>query len=124
LEEADWRRFLIEELVVSPLRKRFATFYGTYRFSAVYSQEPATDPCPQPDDSNPHPPTLFFKICFSIILTLLSQGVSSSGLLNKIQNVFLIPPICAIFPVQLIILDLVTLFGDGAQFTEQLATLR
>jgi hypothetical protein len=32
--------------------------------SLPYSQEPATGPCPEPDASSPHPPTLFPKDTF------------------------------------------------------------
>jgi hypothetical protein len=28
--------------------------------SVPCSQEPATGPCPEPDESTPHPPTLFY----------------------------------------------------------------
>jgi hypothetical protein len=46
--------------------------------------------------------------------------------MNKIEYAFLIPLIYAIFPVPLILFDLVTLIiiGDGPQLAEQLATLQ
>jgi hypothetical protein len=30
------------------------------------SQEPATLPCPEPDESSSHPHILFLKICFNV----------------------------------------------------------
>jgi hypothetical protein len=43
------------------------------------SQEPATSPYPVPDEFIPHPPTLFFKISFNIILpSAMSRGSSGS----------------------------------------------
>jgi len=37
--------------------------------SLPFSQQPATGPCPEPDESSPHRPTLFLcKIHFNITL--------------------------------------------------------
>jgi hypothetical protein len=53
-----WSRVLLEKLRVNAqLVKIFPAFYGNG--SLLRSQEPATCPYPEPNESNPHPQTLF-----------------------------------------------------------------
>jgi hypothetical protein len=33
-----WRRFLLDELIISQLVKKFPSFYGTQRFSTMFSR--------------------------------------------------------------------------------------
>jgi hypothetical protein len=47
-------------LIVAWRVKKFLVFYGI-QSSLPCSQESATSPCPEPDESNPHPPTSFLK---------------------------------------------------------------
>jgi hypothetical protein len=36
--------------------------------------EPATGPCPEPDESNPHSPVYFLKVSFNVVLFASSGG--------------------------------------------------
>jgi len=49
---------LIEKLIIIQLVKKFPHFIET-EGSLPYSQELATGPYPEPDESSPHLPTLF-----------------------------------------------------------------
>jgi hypothetical protein len=44
--------------MVIQLINKFCTCYGT-EGSLLSSQQPATGLCPKPEESSPHPPTLF-----------------------------------------------------------------
>jgi hypothetical protein len=65
--------------------------------SLLCSQEPASGPYPEPDESNPHPPT---PVSLRSILMLLSHlclalpsGLSPSGVPTKILYALLIYPV-------------------------------
>jgi len=45
---------LLEKLTITQLVKKFLAFCGTLRLV-----RPDTSPCSEPDESNPHPLTLF-----------------------------------------------------------------
>jgi hypothetical protein len=49
---------LVEKLPVAQLLKNFATFFRREGL-LPWSQEPATDPYPEPDKTNPYHPSLF-----------------------------------------------------------------
>jgi hypothetical protein len=79
--------------------------------SLPYSQHPATNPFPEPDESSPHLPT---PIPFRSVLILslhLSPGLSNdlfhSRLPTKILYTFLTSPKCATWSAHLIFLDLI-----------------
>jgi hypothetical protein len=50
---------VLENLIISQLVKEFPPFYGLHKDSLLYSQEPATAPYPESDESSPHIPILF-----------------------------------------------------------------
>jgi hypothetical protein len=67
-----WSWALLEMLPIVKLLKNFPAFYGTRRFITC-SQEPSTDPCPKPHESNPYHPILsldphlgLLSVCFSL----------------------------------------------------------
>jgi hypothetical protein len=63
-----WSRVLLEKLTVIQLVKKFTAFYGT-KCSLLFSHEPITGSCPDPDESSPQLPTLFLsEINSNIIL--------------------------------------------------------
>jgi hypothetical protein len=66
------------------------------------SQEPATCPYPEQDQSNPCHPSHFSQINFNIILA------STPRFAVKIQYAPLLSPIRATYPVHLSFLDLIT----------------
>jgi hypothetical protein len=83
------------------------------------SQELSTDPCPEPDQSNPiqsnphHPISLRSILISSTHLRIdLPSGLFSSGFLT----IFLFSPIRATCPVHLILLDLITLIILGEDY--------
>jgi hypothetical protein len=83
------------------------------------SQEPATGPCPEPDESSPHPP-LFISLRSILMLSPhirlgLPSGIFPSGFPTKILHAILIYPIRATSPTHLTFLDLITLiiFGEA-----------
>jgi hypothetical protein len=51
-KQTPWNRGLLEKLTVTQLVKKFAAFYGTQKFIT------STGLYPEPDESNPHLPTL------------------------------------------------------------------
>jgi len=55
-----------EKLIVAQLISKFPAFYGT-RYSLPCSQQPAIASYPKPDESSPHFPPYFPKICFNIV---------------------------------------------------------
>jgi hypothetical protein len=54
------RRALIENSMVAQLVKKFPAFYGTRRFTTMFTRT-VTGPYPGPDESNPHFHTLFLS---------------------------------------------------------------
>jgi hypothetical protein len=73
-----------------------------HEVSLPYSQEPATGPYPEPDESSPHPPTVSYR-CILILPLHLRQAIPS-GLLRssfptKILCAFLISPCTAMLHV-------------------------
>jgi hypothetical protein len=56
-----WSTVLLEKLTVSQLVKKFPTFME-HESSLPYSQEPATGPYPEPDESNPYLTTIFLYV--------------------------------------------------------------
>ena len=75
--------------------------------SLPYSQEPATYPHLEPDQSTPCHPTYFLKITFNIILGLPS-GLCPSGFPPKLCMHLSSPPIRIICPAHLSLLDFIT----------------
>jgi len=76
------------------------------------SQEPATGPCSESDESSPQLPTLSVRsiLILSAHLHLLLQSVLfSSGLPTKIVYEFITSPMSATRPVHLILLNLIIL---------------
>jgi hypothetical protein len=53
-----WSRVLLDKMIFAQLAKKFPSFIEP-EVSLPYSQEPATGPCPEPDESSPRPHTLF-----------------------------------------------------------------
>jgi len=53
-----WSKVLFEKLNSCSASEDIAVFCGNHRF-ITYSQEPTTGPYPEPDESSPHPHTLF-----------------------------------------------------------------
>jgi hypothetical protein len=81
--------------------------------SSPHSQQPATGPCPEPVESNPHPPK---PISLRSILTPSSHlclgfpsGLFPSGFPTKTLYTFLSSPMRVTCPVHLIRLDLTCL---------------
>jgi hypothetical protein len=59
---------LLEKLIVAAqVGNKFPAFYGTPRLITVFTRA-TTGPYPEPDESSPHPLTLFLEINFNIIL--------------------------------------------------------
>lgn len=53
-----WRAVSYLDKWVAQLVKKFSTLYRTWKFISI-SQQPATGPYPEPEESSPHPPTFF-----------------------------------------------------------------
>jgi len=74
--------------------------------SLLYSQEPATYPYPEPDQSSPCPPSHFLKIQFYIVFPFTpgpSKWFLPSGLPTKTLHDPLLYPLLATCPANLII---------------------
>ena len=85
-------RNLLVKLIVPQLTNNLSTFYQTQSFTML--QEPATCPCPQPDQSNPCLPSCFLKISFNVFHPSMpgsSQWSFRSGFLNKRYAYFISP---------------------------------
>lgn len=54
-------RALCENLIVAQLVRKFPEIYGNL-----------PHPCPPLDELSPYPPNVFFKICFNMLLSMLS----------------------------------------------------
>jgi len=84
------------------------------------SQHPDTGSYPEPDASSTHLPTLFLILSFYLRIGL-PNGRFPPGFPNKILDAFLIPPMHATFPANLVLLDLSILiifdeaYSDGQQ---------
>jgi hypothetical protein len=80
--------------------------------SSPHSQQPATGPCPEPVESNPHPQASLPKIHLDPILPPTpwsSKWSLSSGFPTKTLYTFLSSPMRATCPAHLIRLDLTCL---------------
>jgi hypothetical protein len=83
--------------------------------SSPHSQQPATDPYPEPDESTPHPPTSLPKVHFDPILP--STTWSFKWLFpSDFPITFLPSPMCATCPAHLIPLDLICLTVSGEEY--------
>jgi hypothetical protein len=67
--------FLLQKLIVTQLIKKFSAFLET-EGSLPCSQQPATGPCPVPDESSPHFPPYFRKIHSNIKRRDSSVGIA------------------------------------------------
>jgi len=65
------------------------------------SQDSATGPYPDPDESNPQPHTYFPKIHSNIIFPSAPSGLFSSGIPFKLLYAFLISPMHVTSPAHL-----------------------
>jgi hypothetical protein len=65
--------FLFQKLTVAQLVKKLLVFME-HEVSLSYPQERASGHCPEPDGSNPHLPTLFYKVHSNIILMTTSTS--------------------------------------------------
>ena len=72
LNSSGWLRF--QNLLVSQLVQKFATFYGTRR-SIMLSRKPTNCPCPEPDESIPRAPIPLFHI-YSILRFVLFWDIT------------------------------------------------
>jgi hypothetical protein len=84
------------------------------------SQQPANCLCPEPDESSPLIPSYFFATYFNIILssTFVPYKLSLSRFRTKTLQAYLLSPIRATGPANLINLDLMTrkIFGMRSTF--------
>lgn len=71
-----------EELIVANLFKHFPTFYGNWKFTAMF-----TCPCHEPEESSPQSLYYLFKIHFNIIL--IYTDVKDVFLMISFLQVFL-----------------------------------
>jgi hypothetical protein len=55
-----WSRVLLEKQKVAQLVNKFPVFFIEPGGPLSCSEQSATGPYPEPDESNPHPSTLFF----------------------------------------------------------------
>jgi hypothetical protein len=103
----DWltpyRRVFLEKPIFTLLVNKFPTLYGTWKFITAFSNV-----------SQMHPVHTFHPISQRYIVILsphLFVGRTSSRLLSGflIKSVFLICPLCAMCPIHLILLNLITL---------------
>ena len=82
-------RVLLEKLTVPQLVKKFSAFYET-KGSLPSSQQPATCPYPEPDQSSPCPPSQFLKIHLNIILSTMPTSSKLSHSLRPPHQI----PVC------------------------------
>jgi hypothetical protein len=83
---------LLEKLTVAQLVKELSTFTKPEN-SLQYSQNPVTDPCPEPDESNLHPHTLHLRSILIVFFHLrlgLPSGFFPLGFATIILNASLI----------------------------------
>jgi hypothetical protein len=65
-------RVLLEKLIVAQMVKRFSSFYGTQRLTAMFARIRQWT-YHVPDKSNPYPHTYFFKIFLSGFTTKIEN---------------------------------------------------
>jgi hypothetical protein len=80
-------RVILEKPIVPQIVKDSPPFMKT-EGSLPYSQEPATGPCHEPNESSPHPPTDFFKIHFSVVLPSTSRSFLVVSSFQALQQEF------------------------------------
>jgi hypothetical protein len=92
--------------------------------SLSYSQEPATEPYPEPDESSPYFHPYFSKGHSNIHLRLGRPSGLFSGLPKKKMQAFFISPMRATCPDTLILLDFIFFLSFFLSFLGSTAQLR
>ena len=85
----------------------------------LQSEEPATCPCPEPDQSSPYSPNHFLNIHFHFGLPCTPESSNwflSSSLATKTLNAPLLSPIRAKCAAHLFLLDLITQITFGEEY--------
>lgn len=78
------RWILIEKLAATHLIKKLILYESWHLL--LYSQNPATDPCSQPNESNPNAATSFLKIYFNTVLPSMPRSSKWSPELTLLIN--------------------------------------
>ena len=113
-----WSRVLLEKLTGFQLVKKFPAFYGTRRFITPFTSDRhlSLSWARSIQSMSPHPTSWRSILILSSHLHLgLPNGLFLSGFTTKTLYKFLLSPIRATCPTQLILLDFITrtILGEG-----------